>query len=199
MFLGHQHLLLPGADFAGIDGVDVVKGALSGVPAVHGRASGAAISASSISRWSETRPAGASPTRALRRAPIYRRDDDGVVAAIVASDAEGARRRASRARGDARLRARAGRRRRLADPFLFRADRRRSRRCRSSTPRRAGTSRRLVADAAGARRPADSVRGRAVQMRRPRRAGLLHRRRGGPDRDQGRRRHLSLSQQPARR
>ncbi len=34
MFLGHQHLLLPGPDFSGIDGVDVAKGALRGVPAV---------------------------------------------------------------------------------------------------------------------------------------------------------------------
>jgi 2',3'-cyclic-nucleotide 2'-phosphodiesterase/3'-nucleotidase len=33
MFLGHQHLLLPGGDFAGIDGVDVARGALYGVPA----------------------------------------------------------------------------------------------------------------------------------------------------------------------
>jgi 2',3'-cyclic-nucleotide 2'-phosphodiesterase/3'-nucleotidase len=33
MFLGHQHLLLPGADFAGVAGVDVIKGALHGVPA----------------------------------------------------------------------------------------------------------------------------------------------------------------------
>ncbi|HLW91550.1 MAG TPA: bifunctional 2',3'-cyclic-nucleotide 2'-phosphodiesterase/3'-nucleotidase [Roseiarcus sp.] len=31
--LGHQHLLLPGADFAGVGGVDVDKGALNGVPA----------------------------------------------------------------------------------------------------------------------------------------------------------------------
>jgi 2',3'-cyclic-nucleotide 2'-phosphodiesterase/3'-nucleotidase len=33
MFLGHQHLLLPGADFSGIEGVDVAKGSLFGVPA----------------------------------------------------------------------------------------------------------------------------------------------------------------------
>jgi 2',3'-cyclic-nucleotide 2'-phosphodiesterase / 3'-nucleotidase len=33
MFLGHQHLLLPGQDFAGIEGVDVARGALYGVPA----------------------------------------------------------------------------------------------------------------------------------------------------------------------
>lgn len=31
--LGHQHLLLPGADFAGIDGVDAAAGALRGIPA----------------------------------------------------------------------------------------------------------------------------------------------------------------------
>ena len=33
MFTGHQHLLLPGADFSGIAGVDVGAGALAGVPA----------------------------------------------------------------------------------------------------------------------------------------------------------------------
>jgi 2',3'-cyclic-nucleotide 2'-phosphodiesterase / 3'-nucleotidase len=32
--LGHQHLLLPGADFVGVDGVDADKGALRGAPAV---------------------------------------------------------------------------------------------------------------------------------------------------------------------
>ena len=31
--LGHQHLLLPGADFAAVEGVDVAAGALHGVPA----------------------------------------------------------------------------------------------------------------------------------------------------------------------
>jgi 2',3'-cyclic-nucleotide 2'-phosphodiesterase / 3'-nucleotidase len=33
IFTGHQHLLLPGADFSGIAGVDVSAGALAGVPA----------------------------------------------------------------------------------------------------------------------------------------------------------------------
>ena len=33
MFLGHQHLVLPGTDFAGIGGVDVKEAALNGVPA----------------------------------------------------------------------------------------------------------------------------------------------------------------------
>jgi 2',3'-cyclic-nucleotide 2'-phosphodiesterase / 3'-nucleotidase len=34
IILGHQHLLLPGADFAGVAGVDVAKGTLNGAPAV---------------------------------------------------------------------------------------------------------------------------------------------------------------------
>jgi 2',3'-cyclic-nucleotide 2'-phosphodiesterase/3'-nucleotidase len=34
IIVGHQHLLLPGADFAGIAGVDAQRGALAGVPAV---------------------------------------------------------------------------------------------------------------------------------------------------------------------
>jgi 2',3'-cyclic-nucleotide 2'-phosphodiesterase/3'-nucleotidase len=33
IFLGHQHLLLPGADFKDIDGVDIARGALYGAPA----------------------------------------------------------------------------------------------------------------------------------------------------------------------
>ncbi len=34
IFVGHQHLLLPGDDFAGVPDVDAARGALSGVPAV---------------------------------------------------------------------------------------------------------------------------------------------------------------------
>lgn len=34
IFVGHQHLLLPGADFAGVADVDAARGALAGVPAV---------------------------------------------------------------------------------------------------------------------------------------------------------------------
>ncbi len=34
IFLGHQHLVFPGKDFAGIDGVDAEKGTINGVPAV---------------------------------------------------------------------------------------------------------------------------------------------------------------------
>ena len=34
VFVGHQHMLLPGADFAGLAGVDAERGRLAGVPAV---------------------------------------------------------------------------------------------------------------------------------------------------------------------
>ncbi len=34
IFTGHQHLVFPGKDFAGIEGADIDKGTLSGVPAV---------------------------------------------------------------------------------------------------------------------------------------------------------------------
>lgn len=34
IFTGHQHLVFPGKDFAGIDGADIDKGTLNGVPAV---------------------------------------------------------------------------------------------------------------------------------------------------------------------
>ena len=35
IFTGHQHLVFPGKDFAGIEGVDAVKGTLNGIPAVQ--------------------------------------------------------------------------------------------------------------------------------------------------------------------
>ena len=34
MFLGHQHLLFPGEDFAGVPGADAERGMLQGKPAV---------------------------------------------------------------------------------------------------------------------------------------------------------------------
>ncbi len=43
MFLGHQHLRLPGADFEGIDGVDAAGGRLAGVPAVMAGCFGADV------------------------------------------------------------------------------------------------------------------------------------------------------------
>ncbi len=124
MFLGHQHLLLPGEDFAGIDGVDVANGRPARARPPSCPASGAAISASSILPSSAPAQAGGSPpprskrgrstsARATRSARWSRRR-------------RRARRGASRARGDARLCPLAGRRHRFADQFLFRAGRGRS-------------------------------------------------------------------------
>jgi 2',3'-cyclic-nucleotide 2'-phosphodiesterase/3'-nucleotidase len=43
IFLGHQHLLLPGEDFVGIEGVDPAKATLAGVPSVMGGCFGAHV------------------------------------------------------------------------------------------------------------------------------------------------------------
>jgi 2',3'-cyclic-nucleotide 2'-phosphodiesterase/3'-nucleotidase len=43
IFLGHQHLRLPGADFDGVEGVDAARGRLAGVPAVMAGCFGAEV------------------------------------------------------------------------------------------------------------------------------------------------------------
>ena len=83
MILGHQHLVLPGDDFAGIDGVDVVKGALHGVPACMPGFWGSHLGIIDLA----LEPVGdgwrvASSTVAAR--PIYRREGDTVVALVAA-------------------------------------------------------------------------------------------------------------------
>ena len=195
MFLGHQHLLLPGADFAGVAGVDAASGALHGVPAFMPGFWGSHLGL--IDLTLELEAGGWRVARAQVEArPIARRDADGA-AALVESDAERARRRAGRrmtrrcpmcARRSAT---------RLADPLLFRADRRRSvgadrqrgaeRLCRAARRGAAGLASLPILSAAapfkcGGRGGPDYYTDVAR----------------GPDRDQGRRRHLSLSQQPAR-
>ncbi|MGD1036199.1 MAG: bifunctional 2',3'-cyclic-nucleotide 2'-phosphodiesterase/3'-nucleotidase [Roseiarcus sp.] len=83
MFLGHQHLLLPGADFAGIDGVDVAEGALHGVPAVMPGFWGGHLGVIDLSL--ERAGAGWRVAAAKVEArPIYRREGDAVTALIEA-------------------------------------------------------------------------------------------------------------------
>ncbi len=83
MFLGHQHLLLPGADFAGIDGVDVAKGALHGVPAVMPGFWGSHLGIIDLAL--ERAGAGWRVAAAKVEArPIYNREGDAVTALVEA-------------------------------------------------------------------------------------------------------------------
>ncbi len=83
MFLGHQHLLLPGEDFAGIDGVDVVKGALHGVPAVMPGFWGSHLGIIDLAL--ERAGAGWRVAAAKVEArPIYNREGDAVAALVEA-------------------------------------------------------------------------------------------------------------------
>ena len=85
MFLGHQHLLLPGPDFSGIDGVDVVNGALRGAPAVMAGFWGSHLGVIDLS----LERAGAGWRVAAARVearPIYQREGE-TVTALVEADA----------------------------------------------------------------------------------------------------------------
>jgi 2',3'-cyclic-nucleotide 2'-phosphodiesterase/3'-nucleotidase len=85
MVLGHQHLLLPGEDFAGIAGVDIAKGALQGVPAVMPGFWGSHLGVIDLSleRAGGNWRVAASKVEAR---PIYKREGDAV-AALVEADA----------------------------------------------------------------------------------------------------------------
>jgi 2',3'-cyclic-nucleotide 2'-phosphodiesterase/3'-nucleotidase len=77
IFLGHQHLVLPGADFSGVDGVDVTAGALHGVPAFMPGFWGSHLGV--IDLTLERAPAGWRVARAAVAArPIAERSNDGV-------------------------------------------------------------------------------------------------------------------------
>ena len=143
MFLGHQHLLLPGADFSGVDGVDVVKGALHGAPAVMAGFWGSHLGVIDLSL--ERAGAGWRVAAAKVEArPIYRREGE-TVTALVEADARVLAAAQGGARRDASLCPLASRRHRFADQFLFRAGRRRSvgadRQRRADLVRRTGSPR----------------------------------------------------------
>ena len=83
LFLGHQHLLLPGADFAGVDGVDVVAGALHGVPAFMPGFWGSHLGVIDLAL--ERQDAGWRVAAAKVEArPIYARDDRAVTPLTIA-------------------------------------------------------------------------------------------------------------------
>ena len=81
--LGHQHLLLPGADFSGVEGVDAAAGALHGVPAIMPGFWGSHLGVIDLtleaasSGW---RVAGAK----VEARPIAVRTDDGVAPLVAA-------------------------------------------------------------------------------------------------------------------
>jgi 2',3'-cyclic-nucleotide 2'-phosphodiesterase/3'-nucleotidase len=84
LFLGHQHLLLPGVDFAGVEGVDVAAGALLGVPAFMPGFWGSHLGLIDLTleRRNATWRVAAAKVEAR---PIYARDDR-VVTPLAAAD-----------------------------------------------------------------------------------------------------------------
>jgi 2',3'-cyclic-nucleotide 2'-phosphodiesterase/3'-nucleotidase len=85
MFLGHQHLLLPGADFSGIAGVDTAAGALSGVPAFMPGFWGSHLGVIDL-RLERREQAWRVASAHVEVRPIYKRAD-GVVTALATADA----------------------------------------------------------------------------------------------------------------
>ncbi len=83
MILGHQHLVLPSQDFAGIDGVDVVEGVLHGVPACMPGFWGSHLAVIDLELQHDGggwRVAGAK----VEARPIYKRDGDMVTPLVEA-------------------------------------------------------------------------------------------------------------------
>ncbi|MBV8472248.1 MAG: bifunctional 2',3'-cyclic-nucleotide 2'-phosphodiesterase/3'-nucleotidase, partial [Hyphomicrobiales bacterium] len=78
IFLGHQHLLLPGSDFAGIAGVDAVKGALHGVPACMPGFWGSHIGVIDLA-LEPTQASWRIASAKVEARPIYRRDGEAVI------------------------------------------------------------------------------------------------------------------------
>jgi 2',3'-cyclic-nucleotide 2'-phosphodiesterase/3'-nucleotidase len=86
LFLGHQHLLLPGDDFVGIPGVDTLRGTILGKPAVMAGCWGSHLGVIDLELVKKDGVWRVSDARVEAR-PIARRDANGVVLALVDSDA----------------------------------------------------------------------------------------------------------------
>lgn len=84
-FLGHQHLLFPGADFADVAGLDAVGGTIRGKPAVMAGFWGSHLG---IIDLALERTGGAWRVESARAEarPIAKRDDMGVTVALTRSD-----------------------------------------------------------------------------------------------------------------
>ena len=85
LFLGHQHLLLPGEDFVGLPGVDAKRGMIDGVPAVMAGFWGGHLGIIDLDLEMDTSWRVAEARVEVR--PIARRDASGAVAALTQSDA----------------------------------------------------------------------------------------------------------------
>jgi 2',3'-cyclic-nucleotide 2'-phosphodiesterase / 3'-nucleotidase len=85
LFLGHQHLLLPGEDFAGLPGVDPERGIIEGKPAVMAGFWGSHLGI--IDLWLEKDVGWRVVEAQVEVRPIARRDADGRAIAVVDSDA----------------------------------------------------------------------------------------------------------------
>ena len=136
---GHHHRVFPGPDYADLPGIDAERGLLGGVPAVMGGFWGSHLGV--IDLLLEHDGGDWRVVDAVSEArPIYGRQEREVIPLVEASPAVLAA-VAGRARGDARLRPRAGRRDLGADQQLFRpGPGRPPPRSRSSPTPSAGTS-----------------------------------------------------------
>ncbi len=85
LFLGHQHLLLPGEDFVGIPGVDTEHGTIHGKPAVMAGFWGSHLGIIDLGLEMDTGWRVAEARVEVR--PIARRDANGRAIALVESDA----------------------------------------------------------------------------------------------------------------
>ena len=85
LFLGHQHLLLPGEDFVGIPGVDTERGTIHGKPAVMAGFWGSHLGIIDL-ELEKDGPWRVTAARVEVR-PIAKRDGTGGTTALVESDA----------------------------------------------------------------------------------------------------------------
>ncbi|HZZ21618.1 MAG TPA: bifunctional 2',3'-cyclic-nucleotide 2'-phosphodiesterase/3'-nucleotidase, partial [Roseiarcus sp.] len=85
LFLGHQHLLLPGQDFVGLPGVDTKCGRIHGKPAVMAGFWGSHLGI--IDLWLEMDTGWQIVEAQVEVRPIAQRDADGRAIALVESDA----------------------------------------------------------------------------------------------------------------
>ena len=85
LFLGHQHLLLPGEDFVGLPDVDTERGTVHGKPAVMAGFWGSHLGL--IDLWLEMDAGWRVAEARVEVRPIARRDANGRAIAFVESDA----------------------------------------------------------------------------------------------------------------
>ena len=87
LFLGHQHLLFPGEDFAGVPGADAERGTIHGKPAVMAGFLGQPSRRHRSRAGARTPADGGLREARVEARPIARRDANGAAIALVESDA----------------------------------------------------------------------------------------------------------------